>query len=289
MNRVMEAMVLALGCALLDARVAAADVIRTDVNVVTAVDISDSVEPRQIALQIDGMAQALRTYAILEAIQEGQHGSIGFAVFAWYHGHHYPELVSWTLIASASDAISVSDQLLKSLRLAREAEGRRQSKIHHLGRLTDMSEAIGHAAELLRMAPYAASRSVVNIISNGEDNLGEGPRLARDTLIAQGGTINGVILGGEPRIVDYFRQEVIGGPNAFLLPADDADSIVRLFVRKLRSDIVSYIGPARIRTTFEKTHETQLTQLEAERLPQAAQYAALPGQHAARRTEIPDD
>ena len=45
---------------------------------------------------------------------------------------------------------------------------------------------------MLGQAPFAAKRAVVNMIGNGEDNVGEDPRRARDGLSAKGVTINGV-------------------------------------------------------------------------------------------------
>lgn len=245
MSRLAQAGMLAIACLLFDLRLLAADPVRTDANIVTAIDISDSVSPLEIRLQIAGVAGAIRTHDVLQAIEAGQHGRVGFAVFAWSHDGAYPMLVSWTLIASSTDAISVSDQLANRLRLADEAEARRQSKMHHTGRLTDISAAVAHAAELLRTTPFIARRSVVNIISDGMDNRGDGPRQARDALIHEGGTINGVVLGGDPVVIEYFRQHIVGGPGAFVLSAHDADTIVRLFVRKLRSDIAVPAAPGR--------------------------------------------
>ncbi len=242
MNRLVAVGVFALGCILPDARVTAADGVITDANIVTALDISDSVDPKEMRIEIEGIALAIRTSEVLDAIQTGRHGRIGFAVFAWHHGGIYPVLVSWTLISSARDAMSVSNQITDCLRFADEAEGRRQSNLHHSGRLTDISEAINHATELLLTAPYATSRAVVNIIGNGKDNLGEEPQQARDSLAVQGGTINGVVLGGDPSLLDYYRQQVVGGPGAFLLSADDAGMIVELLARKFRYDIVMHSG-----------------------------------------------
>jgi hypothetical protein len=88
-------------------------------------------------------------------------------------------------------------------------------------RMTDLSGALDHAAALLLSAPHAADRSVINVIGNGWDNVGEGPRAARDRVIATGGTINGVVLGLDPILMSYYRSNVIGGPGAFLLAVDN--------------------------------------------------------------------
>ena len=221
-----------------DARVGGSGGVKTDVNIVTAIDISDSVDPEWIRIEIEGIARAILAPEVIRAIQRGRHGRIGFAVFAWYHDGIYPELVSWTLIVSEKDAMRVSNEIADCLRVTDAAEGRKRSNKHHLGRLTDLSAAIDHAAELLLTAPYATEREVVNIIGNGADNLGEDPQRARNSLIGQGGTINGVVLGGDLSVLDHYRQQVIGGRGAFLLSAHNIDMIVELLARKFHYDIV---------------------------------------------------
>ena len=243
MGRVIWIGIVAVACTLSGISTTAADRIRTDANIITALDISDPVDPELLRIAIEGMARAVDTPDILRAIQGGQNGRIGFAMFAWYHGGAYPELVSWTLIGSQNEALSVSSQIASWRRMADQAESRTQNRPHHSGRLTDISAAIDHAAQLLLSAPFAAARSIVNVIGNGEDNIDEGPERARDDLIGQGATINGVVIGLSPAVLDYYRQHVVGGPGAFTLSARNADTIAGLIERKLRYDV---IGSARL-------------------------------------------
>jgi hypothetical protein len=243
MKRLVKVGVVIFGCAILDVGARASDDILTDANIVTALDISESMDVEDMRIAIEGMARAIRAPEILQAIKNGRHGRIGFAVFAWHHGI-YPELVSWTLIASAKEAASVSRQIEARLKIDVNAEALNQPEFDYIGRLTDLSEAIDHAATLLRTAPYATDRLIVNVIGNGEDNMGEDPWRARDHVIALGGTINGVILGGNPSVLDYYRRQVIGGSGAFLLFADDGDTIAELLARKFQYDIVMRTAPA---------------------------------------------
>ena len=46
---------------------------------------------------------------------------------------------------------------------------------------------------------------MINIIGNGPDNVNEDAQAARDTAIAFGFTINGVVLGHDPDVIEYFR------------------------------------------------------------------------------------
>lgn len=233
MNRLIVLTMIVIGCGPLWAGAAAAGETATDANIVTALDISESVDPRATAIEIDGMARAIRAPEIVQAIRGGRRGRIGFAVFAWRDGA-YPELVSWSIIATAVDARAVSDRLEAGFKSFAESEEGSEMLFPHM---TDLSGAIDHAAVLLLTAPYVADRSVVNVVGNGWDNVGEGPQRARDRVIAKGGTVNGVVLGPDPVLMDYFRGNVIGGPGAFLLSADRAGAISEVLARKFLYDI----------------------------------------------------
>ncbi|MGH6894260.1 MAG: DUF1194 domain-containing protein [Dongiaceae bacterium] len=233
MNWLIGLTTIAIGCGPLAALAAWADESATDANIVTALDISESVDPRATAIEIQGMAQAIRAPEIIQAIQGGRHGRIGFAVFAWRDGA-YPELVSWTIIATVEDALAASDRLETGFKSFADSEQGIETPYPHL---TDLSGAIDHAAILLLTAPYVADRSVVNVIGNGWDNVGEGPQRARDRVIAKGGTVNGVVLGPDPVLMGYYRGSVVGGPGAFLLSADSAGAIAEVLVRKFLYDV----------------------------------------------------
>ena len=78
--------ILALAVALFAAEAAPADETATDVNIITGLDISNSIEPDSLTLELAGMAEAISDPRVLKAIQAGEHRRIGFAVFAWHHG-----------------------------------------------------------------------------------------------------------------------------------------------------------------------------------------------------------
>jgi Protein of unknown function (DUF1194) len=213
---------------------ATADDSATDANIITGLDVSDSISTVETQLQIDGMARAIRDPEILAAIQRGHHQRIGFAVFAWADGD-YPVLVSWRSIGSEADARAAADEMAARLKLLTQSAGTL------VGSLTDLSSAMDYGFAMLGEAPYTTDREVLNIIGNGEDNVGEDPRRARDGLVSQGITINGVVLGNNPALVEYYRQTVIGGPTAFVLSVNNADSLREVFARKFVSEIVMNI------------------------------------------------
>ena len=225
--------ILVVWCALCATDLAAADEdsLAVDANIVTGIDFSRSIDAQESELQIYGMIQAIRSPEVLRAIENGPHGRIGFAVFLWASGA-YPELVSWHVIASRQDADEASTEILLRLQLILDTSGR-----HSIGSLTNVSGAMAHAGEMLAASPYASKRAIVNIVGNGTDNVGESPRWKRDALVARGITINGVVIGGDRKITEYYRQQVIGGPTAFVIAADRPDEMVEAFTSKFVSEI----------------------------------------------------
>lgn len=216
---------------------AAAEEVNTDANIITGLDVSSSINAQETMLQIDGMAQAIRSPAIMAAIQHGRHGRIGFAVFVWADGD-FPELVSWRTISSPEDAEATSQEIASRL------ESLLKTSARSVGTLTNLSGAMEHASQMLQQAPYATKRAIVNIIGNGEDNVGEDPQRARAELLARGATINGVVVGGDPAVINYYRNQVIGGRTAFVLSADKAETLVQVFAMKFVSEIALHIEPA---------------------------------------------
>lgn len=217
---------------------AAADELVTDANIITGLDVSSSINAQETILQINGMADAIRAPEVLSAIQHGRHGRIGFAVFVWGDGE-FPELVSWRVIGSEEEAAAASGEIRSRL------ETILATATTTVGYLTNLSGAMEHAAEMLNTSPFTSQRAIVNIIGNGTDNVGEHPMRARDGLVARGVTINGVVVGGNPAVISYYRSQVIGGRTAFVLSADTPEAVAQVFALKFLSEIALNIPPGR--------------------------------------------
>ncbi len=150
------------------------EVIRTDANLVTALDVSDSIMRHEEWLELEGLAKALLSAAVLDAIAGGRHGRIGFAVFTWSSAGRFEVLVPWTLIGSIDDAERVATALrafeIDRSSWARHGNGSNGRPIRSDFQ-TDVSGAIDFAVNLALVAPYASPRPVINICANGRDNV----------------------------------------------------------------------------------------------------------------------
>jgi Protein of unknown function (DUF1194) len=213
-----------------------------DANLITALDLSDSIMRHEEWVQFDGVAYALEHKAFLAALAAGHHGRIGFSVFAWSSdgGHHL--IVPWTSIASQRDAAKVAD-LLRAARERYRFGDRMRECGRTQGRRTDISAAIGFATRLVWTAPFAAQRTMINICGNGEDNVGQHPDDARDQALARGLVINGLVVSEKAHIVDYYRQHVQGGPGSFVLAVDEPREVAAAMLQKFLRDLIAAREP----------------------------------------------
>ena len=192
-----------------------------DVAIVLAVDSSGSIDSREFALQREGYARALTDPRVLRAIAEGPRAAIALALFEWSGPTLNTLVVPWKRIASPADAEAVAAALRSAPRTI-------------FGGGTAVGAAITTAASLFPGSGFEASRRVIDVSGDGANNRGPAAEPARDIAVAAGITINGLpIMGQEPFVDRYYRDSVIGGPDAFLIVAQDYDDFARAVLEKL--------------------------------------------------------
>ncbi len=234
---------LLLGSALVASTVAVAEPVRTDANLVTAVDLSDSIMRHEEWLQFEGMAKALLNPDLLDAVAGGRYGRIGFALFTWSSEGAFEVIVDWTVIASRQDTVRVA-MLLRQARPRDRFQFDRPGNDSDLSppgsaRRTDLSTAIDFAAQLSAAAPFAARRSVINVLGNGVDNAGVEPDQARDRAVGAGMVINGLAIGDKRGVGAYFRAHVQGGPGSFVIEVQQPENMADALLRKFLGDLLA--------------------------------------------------
>jgi len=137
------------------------------------------------------------------------------------------QVVGWTLIGGEETAVAFSDAIERAPRQL-------------FGGGTSISGAIDYAATLFARSPFQASRRVIDISGDGANNRGRSVTLARDAALAAGIGINGLpILALEPDLDRYYYENVIGGPGAFVIVAQNYDTFADAILKKLIAEIAA--------------------------------------------------
>lgn len=204
---------------------AAAAEVQVDLELVLAIDSSDSVDEREYALQVGGLADAFRDRAVHEAIAGGPLGAIAVSVVEWSGRYQQVVQVPWTRLDGPAAAEALADDIAVLRRAFDEG-------------VTSISGALDFAAAQFAGNGFAAARRVIDISSDGVQNQGRRIDLARDAALADDLTINAlVILNEMPDLQEYFSERVIGGLGAFVMVANDYPDYPEAIRRKLLREI----------------------------------------------------
>jgi hypothetical protein len=222
--------------------VAQEKMLATDANIITALDVSDSVMRHDEWLQFQGLAKAVAHPAFLHAITSGRHRRIGFAVFAWSSDGALTLVVPWKVVGSRDDAMQIAAMLESFPRIGRLEWARTDNGSDGSPggpeRRTDISAAIDFATALARERPFAG-HTVINVAANGIDNVGAGPAAARDRAVAAGLVVNGLVVSGKKEVADHFRADVQGGRGSFVAEVVEPADMFEAMLDKLLRDLIS--------------------------------------------------
>jgi hypothetical protein len=195
------------------------------IALVLAVDASGSVSNERFELQKQGYAAAFRNPRVLNSIRSLMTQSIAVTMMQWTGPRLHVHAVEWTQIKDEASA--------NAFAAAIEAAPRQL-----FGGGTSISGAIDYSRLLLVQCPFNAARRVIDISGDGSNNIGRPVRQARDEAVQDGIGINGLpILSIEPNLDRYYFDNVIGGPGAFMIPAESYDTFADAILRKLISEI----------------------------------------------------
>jgi hypothetical protein len=213
-----------------------------DLLLVLAADVSRSVDSAKFQLQREGYAAAISDRRVLEAITSGYHRRIAVCFVEWSGVGAQELVIDWTVIGDEASARKFGDQLLELRRSFAER--------------TSISGGIDYAIKQFDRAPFRSARRTIDISGDGTNNSGREVTAARDAALAQGVTINGlVILSDRPLtwnpehthppggLVEYFRNNVIGGPGAFVVAADNFEAFGQAIIKKLIAEIAQASEP----------------------------------------------
>jgi len=207
-----------------------------DLLLVLAADVSRSIDEGEFELQRKGYAAALTDPRVLAAIRGGSSGTIAVCFVEWSGAGEQLVVADWAVLHDDEDAGAVAAAILAAPR-------------SFIGR-TSISGAIDFAMERLAAAKPHSNRRIIDISGDGTNNSGRPVTEARDQALAEGVTINGLaIINDKPNpgyafhtqppggLPEWYRQNVIGGPGAFLRVVEDFRSFADAMTNKLVSEI----------------------------------------------------
>ncbi len=219
--------------ALLPAAAYAEDV---DLLLVLAADVSRSIDSAKFQLQREGYAAAVSDPRVLDTIQSGKNGRIGLTFVEWSGIGAQHVVIDWMMVGNAATAKDFGDRLLEAPRSFADR--------------TSISGAIEFAISHLAEAPYQSARRTIDISGDGTNNAGRDVAALRDEAVAKGITINGLVILSENPLAwnpdhtnppggldNYYRNNVVGGPGAFVKVAQNFNSFGQAIISKMIAEV----------------------------------------------------
>jgi hypothetical protein len=202
-----------------------------DLELVLAVDVSQSMDYEEHTLQRMGYVEAFHHKDVVDAILSGPQGRIAITVMEWAGDFEPIDIIPWTILDSEASVRAFAD------RLADEPINGEQR--------TSISNALFSAMTRIEQNDIASHRQVIDVSGDGANNAGLPVEEARDYVLKRGVTINGLpIMLDKPlqyydieHLDRYYKQCVIGGPGAFIAPVFDLKHLAATIRKKLVLEI----------------------------------------------------
>jgi hypothetical protein len=195
-----------------------------DLALVLAIDCSFSVDHAEFLLQMKGLGEALQNPLVFEAISKGPNQKIMVAAMQWSDNQNQVMILPWSEIASEADAREIGAKLAATSRML--AEGG-----------TAIGNALLYANESFIGAPPALRR-VIDVSTDGRNNMGPALGPIRDNIVASGVTINALAITNEmPTLHIYAENQIVGGVGHFVIKANDYDVYGAAILKKLVKEV----------------------------------------------------
>jgi hypothetical protein len=196
-----------------------------DLELVLLADASGSITQDEIDFQRQGYAAAITDPAVLNAIKSNMTGSIAVTYVEW--AANQVTVVGWTIIDSDAAAVTFAENLLDPPRLA-------------YGR-NAIGDALIEGKRLIDANTITGMRRVIDFSGDSIGNF-SGASIAegRAAVLAANITINGLPIlkdATDSQLADVYTDQIIGGPGAFVVPAETREGFTEAVRRKLILEI----------------------------------------------------
>jgi hypothetical protein len=212
-----------------------------DTELVIAVDVSNSMDPEEQALQREGYFVGLTSREFLQALRNGSHGRIAVTYFEWAGMYDQKIVLPWRVIDGPESAEAVVNEIKRT-------PYRRAPR-------TSIFGALQFAKPLFDSSGYAGLRRVIDVSGDGTNNMGPPVTIMRDEVLAAGITINGLPImlsrpygsGTDiPNLDVYYEDCVIGGPGSFVIAIKEREQFKEATRTKLVQEIAGVPATPRL-------------------------------------------
>ncbi len=205
----------------------AAQQIETDLELVLLADASGSIDADELLFQRQSYAAAITDPAVVSAIENTLYGSIAVTYVEW--AQNQATVVDWTIIADMDSATRFAAALIGP---PRQASGRNA-----------IGSALLYGMDQIEGNDINGFRRVIDFSGDTMGNsYGPPITVARDQVVAAGITINALPILRDGRasamgLPQLYQDNIIGGPNAFVMPAGEGPEFTDAVRRKLILEI----------------------------------------------------
>lgn len=192
-----------------------------------AMDVSNSIDPSEYAIQTEGLALALADPEIAAIMVEDR---VALAVLQWSGPGDQALMLGWTEIAEPADLAgfaAAAGTMERAFVLSDTAPG----------------AALGAALDAIERAP-PCKRRVIDVSGDGTPNSGPPASAARVRAERMGVTINGLAIEGPGSglpVSNYYRQVLITR-DGFVMTARSHRAYAETLRRKILREIAQIIG-----------------------------------------------
>lgn len=190
-----------------------------DVELSLAIDVSGSVSTSEYNLQMDGYATAFRNATVQNNIANSANGIAVNAVF-FASNFYSTSLDTFVVLNSVADANAFADVLDAFIRPGSGG--------------TSIYAGVNRAVDLMINNGFTATRSLIDVSGDGTSSATL-DQAARDNAVSNGITINGLAIGSSS-ISNYYTNNVIGGPGAFVNTANSFSDFEAAVINKLQRE-----------------------------------------------------
>ena len=203
----------------------AAHAVPVGMELILLVDVSGSVDGTEYALQKSGYVNAFNNAAVQAAIA-GTVGGVAVTYIEWSGSGEQAQLVGWSHLTDATSSSAFATAINGTSRA--------------FSGVTAPGSAINYAAPLFGGNGFEGTRLVIDVSGDGAQNDGADTATARNNAISGGvNTINGLPILGESGLQTFYENNIMGGTNAFVLPAANFADFQAAIEQKLISEITN--------------------------------------------------